>query len=203
MTLAPNLPPFHDHPFSIASAPSDLPRLRLVIRESGDCTNEFGHVRPGTQVAIDGPHGSFVLPEGEAPVIMVAGGAGIAPLLGMLEEAVASKDPRSLPPTLCGARSNSVGWPCAPARTAIAARSAHLLCCRQWSRGPKLLRGTFTEITISQRSLRFAGGRNNGTRLRPGGHDGERDRCPIGGRRAGTIDTLRTFRLRGGKRASR
>jgi predicted ferric reductase len=94
MTLAPNQPPFHDHPFSIASAPSDLPRLRLVIRESGDCTNEFGHVRPGTRVAIDGPHGSFVLPEGEAPVIMVAGGVGIAPLLGMLEEAVASKDPR-------------------------------------------------------------------------------------------------------------
>jgi predicted ferric reductase len=95
MTLAPNRPPFHDHPFSIASAASDLPRLRLVIRESGDCTNKFGHVRPGTQVAVDGPHGSFVLPEGEAPVIMVAGGVGIAPLLGMLEEAVASKDPRS------------------------------------------------------------------------------------------------------------
>ena len=27
MTLAPNRPPFHDHPFSIASAPAELPRL--------------------------------------------------------------------------------------------------------------------------------------------------------------------------------
>jgi len=95
MTLAPNRPPFHDHPFSIASAAIDLPRLRLVIRESGDCTNDFGRIRPGTRVAIDGPHGSFVLPEGKTPIVMIAGGVGIAPLLGMLEEAAASEDPRS------------------------------------------------------------------------------------------------------------
>lgn len=94
MTLAPKRPPFHDHPFSIASAASDLPRLRLVIRESGDCTNDFGRIEPGTRVAIDGPHGSFVLPEGEAPIVMIAGGVGIAPLLGMLEEAAASRDTR-------------------------------------------------------------------------------------------------------------
>ena len=90
MTLAPNRPPFHDHPFSIASTASDLPRLRLVIRESGDCTNDFGRIEPGTRVAIDGPHGSFVLPQGKAPIVMIAGGVGIAPLLGMLEEAAAS-----------------------------------------------------------------------------------------------------------------
>jgi predicted ferric reductase len=95
ITLAPNRPPFHDHPFSIASAPADLPRLRLVIREAGDCTNNFGRIPPGTRVAIDGPHGSFVLTEGKTPVIMIAGGVGIAPLLGILEEAAANKDPRS------------------------------------------------------------------------------------------------------------
>ena len=94
MTLAPHLPPFHDHPFSIASAATDLPRLRLVIRESGDCTNDFGRVRPGTRVAIDGPHGSFVLPEGKTTIVMIAGGVGIAPLLGMLEEAAANDDTR-------------------------------------------------------------------------------------------------------------
>jgi len=94
MTLAPNRPPFHDHPFSIASAASDLPRLRIMIHESGDCTNEFGQVAPGTRVAIDGPHGSFVRPEGQAPVVMIAGGVGIAPLLGILEEAFALGDQR-------------------------------------------------------------------------------------------------------------
>jgi predicted ferric reductase len=95
MTLAPNRPPFHDHPFSIASASADLPRLRLVIREAGDCTNNFGRIEPGTRVAIDGPHGSFVLPKDNVPVIMIAGGVGIAPLLGILEEAAANGDTRS------------------------------------------------------------------------------------------------------------
>ena len=79
MTLAPNRPPFHDHPFSIASAPTELPRLRLVIGEAGDCTNGFGRIEPGTRAAIDGPHGSFILPEGKGPVVMIAGGVGVAP----------------------------------------------------------------------------------------------------------------------------
>ena len=95
MTLAPNRPPFHDHPFSIASASADLPRLRLVIRACGDCTNGFGRIEEGTRVAIDGPHGSFVLPRGKTPVIMIGGGVGIAPLLGILEEAAVNKDRRS------------------------------------------------------------------------------------------------------------
>ncbi|MFO7477508.1 MAG: ferredoxin reductase family protein [Methyloceanibacter sp.] len=94
MTLSPYRPPFHDHPFSIASATAYLPRLRLVIRASGNCTNTFGQIEVGTRVAIDGPHGSFVLPDGEGPAVMIAGGVGIAPILGMLEEAAASKDPR-------------------------------------------------------------------------------------------------------------
>jgi len=96
ITLAPNHPPFHDHPFSIASGPADLPNLRLVIREAGDCTNSFALVEPGTRVAVDGPHGSFVLPDSDGPVVTVAGGVGIAPLLGMLEQAAAEGDPRSI-----------------------------------------------------------------------------------------------------------
>ncbi len=95
LTLAPNSPPFHDHPFSIASAPAELPRLRLIIREAGDCTDGFGETEPGTRVAVDGPHGSFVLDGTGKRVIMLAGGVGIAPLLGMLEEAASEGDGRS------------------------------------------------------------------------------------------------------------
>ena len=94
MTLAPHRPPFHDHPFSIASAPNELPKLRLVVGEAGDCTNGFGRIEPGTRVAVDGPHGSFILPEAKGPVVMVAGGVGVAPLLGILEEAAAKRDER-------------------------------------------------------------------------------------------------------------
>lgn len=95
ITLAPNRPPFHDHPFSIASGPADLPNLRLVIREAGDCTNSFASVEPGTRVAVDAPHGSFILPDGSGSVVMIAGGVGIAPLLGMLEQAAAEGDTRT------------------------------------------------------------------------------------------------------------
>jgi ferredoxin-NADP reductase len=94
MTLAPHRPPFHDHPFSIASGPTELPKLRLVVGEAGDCTNGFGRIAPGTRVAVDGPHGSFILPEAKGPVVMIAGGVGVAPLLGILEEAAAERDER-------------------------------------------------------------------------------------------------------------
>lgn len=95
MTLAPHRPPFHDHPFSIASAPADLPRLRLLINEVGDCTRTFERTAPGTRVAVDGPHGSFIVPPHKAPVLLIAGGTGIAPLLGSIEQAAASGDPRA------------------------------------------------------------------------------------------------------------
>ena len=94
MTLAPHRPPFHDHPFSISSAPTELPKLRLVVGEAGDCTNGFGRIKRGTRVALDGPHGSFILPEAKGPVVMIAGGVGVAPLLGILEEAAAKRDER-------------------------------------------------------------------------------------------------------------
>jgi predicted ferric reductase len=95
LTMAPHRPPFHDHPFSIASAPNELPRLRLIVREAGDCTNDFGRIKPGTRVAVDGPHGSFTLGGSGRTVMMVAGGVGIAPLLGMLEQAALARDRRS------------------------------------------------------------------------------------------------------------
>ncbi len=94
LTLAPNRPPFHDHPFSIASAPAELPRLRLIVREAGDCTNRYGETQPGTRVAVDGPHGSFVLSDAGERVVMIAGGVGIAPILGMLEQAASEGDRR-------------------------------------------------------------------------------------------------------------
>jgi predicted ferric reductase len=95
LTIAPNSPPFHDHPFSIASSPLMLPKLRLLIREAGDCTNAFGAIEPGRRVAIDGPHGGFILPSGGAHVVMIAGGVGVAPLVGMLEEAAENRDARA------------------------------------------------------------------------------------------------------------
>ncbi len=87
--------PLFDHPFSIASAPSAGSDLSFIIKESGDFTGRIGTIPVGTKVGIDAPHGSFVLADDSvAPLLLVAGGVGIAPILGMLRELAARGDRR-------------------------------------------------------------------------------------------------------------
>lgn len=87
--------PLFDHPFSIASAPSAGHDLAFVVKESGDFTQDIGRIPVGTKVGLDAPHGSFVLAEGSSdPLLLIAGGVGIAPILGMLRELAARGDRR-------------------------------------------------------------------------------------------------------------
>ena len=87
--------PLFDHPFSIASAPSAGPDLSFIIKESGDFTGRIGTIPLGTKVGIDAPHGSFVLAEDSTdPLVLIAGGVGIAPILGILRELAARGDRR-------------------------------------------------------------------------------------------------------------
>lgn len=86
-----------DNPFSIASAPSDLPRLRFLIRNAGDMTAAVPSLAPGTPVGVDGPHGSFTLDEaGPGPLLLLAGGIGIAPVISLLGELAAARDTRPI-----------------------------------------------------------------------------------------------------------
>ncbi|MCW3836206.1 ferric reductase-like transmembrane domain-containing protein [Sphingomonas canadensis] len=76
-----------EHPFSIASAPSELPVLRFVIRELGDFTRQLSRLKPGSRIRVDGPYGDFSLAGRSARgVLLIAGGAGIAPMLGLLRD---------------------------------------------------------------------------------------------------------------------
>jgi predicted ferric reductase len=88
--------PVFDNPFSIASAPAEWPRLRLVIQEAGDMTGRIGALAPGTPAALDGPHGALTLAgrEDAEAVLLVAGGVGIAPIIGILRDLAARGDPR-------------------------------------------------------------------------------------------------------------
>jgi len=93
-----------DNPFSIASAPSDLPQLRFLIRNAGDMTANIANLAPGTPVGVDGPHGSFTLHEAQnGPLFFLAGGIGIAPVLSLLRELAATHDKRAIR-LLAGAR---------------------------------------------------------------------------------------------------
>lgn len=81
--------PLFDHPFSIADSPS-RPGLSLIVKEAGDFTNGIGALDPGTPIGIDGPYGTFTLEGHEADaVLLIAGGVGIAPIMGLLRDLVA------------------------------------------------------------------------------------------------------------------
>ncbi len=85
LAFAPRRFPLFDHPFSIASASGDGGTLSFIIREAGDFTGKIGSLPIGTAVGIDAPHGSFTLDGIDADaVLLVAGGVGIAAVVGLL-----------------------------------------------------------------------------------------------------------------------
>ena len=77
--------PVTDHPFSIASAPGELPTLRLIIKANGDFTREVGSILAGTPAYLDGPHGSFIVSPEAKSIVLIAGGVGVAPILSILQ----------------------------------------------------------------------------------------------------------------------
>lgn len=86
--------PLFDHPFSIASSPQDR-GLSFIIKEAGDFTRTIGDLAPGTPIGIDGPYGTFTLERHQGDhIVLIAGGVGIAPIMGVLRDLVARRDPR-------------------------------------------------------------------------------------------------------------
>jgi predicted ferric reductase len=86
--------PLFDHPFSVADSPA-RPGLSLIIKEVGDFTKTIGTLPPGTPIGIDGPYGEFTLEARECDgVLLLAGGVGIAPIMGLLRDMAARRDPR-------------------------------------------------------------------------------------------------------------
>ena len=76
-----------EHPFSISSSPAQWPRIAFTIKEAGDFTRGVGSLSVGTPVYLDGPYGNFVLSGGDStPVVMLAGGVGMAPMMSLLRD---------------------------------------------------------------------------------------------------------------------
>lgn len=75
--------------YSIASAPSLKNRLELEIRlvPNGICTT-YVHkfLKQGEKVTINGPYGDFYLRDTQRDIICIAGGSGMAPIKGILED---------------------------------------------------------------------------------------------------------------------
>lgn len=86
-----------EHPFSISSAPSDLPKIRFTIKESGDFTNNIGEVVEGSRAYLDGPHGHFLTDDLDyRGIVMIAGGIGVAPMISMIRDMAYRKDARPI-----------------------------------------------------------------------------------------------------------
>ena len=101
----------HPHPdargtrreFSIVSAPADLPTLRIAYK-NGDQKHPSSYKRalaaaePGAVLAVTGTWGDFLLPKGEAPVLMVAAGIGVTPFVSQLRQLQADGARRDVVP---------------------------------------------------------------------------------------------------------
>ncbi len=85
----------YENPFSISSAPASGRNLSFLIKELGDSTRLIGNTREGTTAYLDGPHGNLVASNRKEPgIALIAGGVGIAPLLGILRQLEIENDPR-------------------------------------------------------------------------------------------------------------
>ncbi|MEO9525416.1 MULTISPECIES: ferredoxin reductase family protein [Marinobacter] len=86
-----------ENPFSICSAPAAGPELSFMIKELGDFTRTIGQIRTGTVAYLDGPYGNLSLDGRTEPgVALIAGGVGLAPLLGILRQMRLTGDSREV-----------------------------------------------------------------------------------------------------------
>ncbi len=86
------------HPFTLSSSPTRPDGLQVNIRTSGDWTRNIHRLQAGTRVYVHGPFGRFShrFEAGNRPVVMIAGGIGITPMLSMLRQMRDTGDQRPI-----------------------------------------------------------------------------------------------------------
>lgn len=85
--------------YTISCAPNETAYRISVKREpGGDVSNRLhDELSEGDEILVHMPHGEFTLDEtATSPVVLIAGGVGVTPLLAMLEHLVANRTERSV-----------------------------------------------------------------------------------------------------------
>ncbi|BBK34736.1 CDP-4-dehydro-6-deoxyglucose reductase/ferredoxin-NAD(P)+ reductase (naphthalene dioxygenase ferredoxin-specific) [Stella humosa] len=87
--------------FSMAGLPGDATiTFHLRAAGSGGAAAAAADLRPGDPVTMEGPFGrAYLRPDGAGPLLLVAGGTGLAPMLAIARAALAEQPDR--PTTLC------------------------------------------------------------------------------------------------------
>lgn len=80
----------HKKALSFSSSPAHADMLEFGFERRGFFTQALSKLQPGDTVTLRAPLGYFTLPENEqGPLVMLAGGTGISPVLGILRDMVA------------------------------------------------------------------------------------------------------------------
>src|SRR5947209_5980240 len=84
--------------YSLSGPPEAGPYRISVKRESRGVGSAFVHerVRPGDQLEVAAPRGTFVLRPGETPVVLISAGVGATPVLAMLHALAAGGSTRNV-----------------------------------------------------------------------------------------------------------
>jgi 3-phenylpropionate/trans-cinnamate dioxygenase ferredoxin reductase subunit len=91
--------PGEEHPFTISSPARRDGSVQFSIKASGDFTKLIPRTAAGDKVRVHGPFGRFtclVKSSGDRPLVMIAGGVGITPILAMLEYLAANQPDRTV-----------------------------------------------------------------------------------------------------------
>jgi len=84
-----NSRPLFENPFSISSAPqkSSSSTIQFLIKDVGDFTHQVTQLQAGDLIYLDAPYGNFGHTATNNPqdaLVLIAGGAGIAPIMSVL-----------------------------------------------------------------------------------------------------------------------
>jgi propane monooxygenase reductase subunit len=82
--------------YSMANPPSAPQRLEFMIKlvPGGAFSTHLEGLRPGDTLRVNAPHGSFYVRDGDRPLLLVGGGAGMAPLWSMVQDLAERGDRR-------------------------------------------------------------------------------------------------------------
>ncbi|MEZ9877378.1 CDP-6-deoxy-delta-3,4-glucoseen reductase [Vibrio breoganii] len=85
--------------YSIANVKSDSSEIELHIRKVPNgqmSTLLWDHLKPNLLMRLEGPKGTFFLRESDKPLILMAGGTGIAPIKAIVEQLIAQDSKRDV-----------------------------------------------------------------------------------------------------------
>jgi predicted ferric reductase len=87
-----------EHPYTIASAPEQLPRVEFGIKALGDFSKEVTQVRLGERAWLDAPYGVFSIDRHRDALGFtgIVGGIGITPMLSTLRSMARRGDRRPI-----------------------------------------------------------------------------------------------------------